>query len=560
MPAPEKAMPIEAANYIEDAINADILAGKVQGHIHTRLPPEPNGYLHIGHAKNVYINAGIAARYGGLCNLRFDDTNPAKEDTEYVDAIMQDIRWLGYDWNGGLFFGSQYFGQCYDFAEKLIRKGKAYVCDLTQDEIREYRGTLTTPGTNSPYRDRPVEENLDLFCRMRAGEFENGCRVLRARIDMVSPNINLRDPVIYRILHIAHHQTGDAWCIYPMYDFAHPIQDALEGITHSLCSLEYEAHRPLYDWVIEELEFEHKPRQIEYARLNLTNTVMSKRYLRQLVEQKMVSGWDDPRMPTLCGLRRRGYTPASIRDFIERAGVAKADSVVDYKLLEHCIREELNETAPRVMAVLDPVKVTISNWPEGKVEELELENHPGHPEMGTRKLPFSGALYIEREDFMENPPNKFFRLKPGGEVRLKGAWIIRCEQVVKDDNGMVTGLICTYDPESRSGTGEGRKVKGTLHWVDACSAVPAEVRLYDVLFNDNEAEDFASRLNADSVKVLTGSMLEGSLKDARPGDRFQFMRQGYFICDSDSQPGAPVFNRTVGLKDSWAKEINKAAE
>lgn len=560
MSGPAKAKIIEPSNYIEEAINSDIEAGKVAFHIHTRLPPEPNGYLHIGHAKNIYINAGIAEKYGGLCNLRFDDTNPAKEDTEYVEAIMHDIRWLGYDWTGGLFFGSQYFGQCYDFAENLIRKGKAFVCDLTQDEIRDFRGTLTAPGTNSPYRDRTVEENLDLFRRMRAGEFENGARVLRAKIDMASPNINMRDPVIYRILHIAHHQTGDAWCIYPMYDFAHPIQDALEHITHSLCSLEYEDHRPLYDWVIEELEFEHKPRQIEYARLNLTNTVMSKRYLRQLVEQKLVSGWDDPRMPTLCGLRRRGYTATALRDFIERAGVAKANSLVDIRLMEHCIREELNETVPRVMAVLDPVKVVLTNWPEGVTEELTLENHPGHEEMGTRKVLFSRNLFIEREDFMENPPGKFFRLKPGGEVRLKGAYIIRCEEAVKDGNGEIVELRCTYDPESKSGMGEGRKVKGTLHWVEESTAIPAEVRLYDVLFNDNEGEDYASRLNRDSFKVLNGCLLEGGLAAVKPGERFQFMRMGYFICDKDSAPGACVFNRTVGLKDSWAKEVNKAAD
>jgi glutaminyl-tRNA synthetase len=556
LPEPAKAKPIEATNYIEEAINEDILAGKVKGCVHTRLPPEPNGYLHIGHAKNIYINAGIAEKYGGLCNLRFDDTNPAKEDTEYVEAIMRDIRWLGYDWTGGLFFGSQYFGKCCEFAEKLIRKGKAYVCDLTQDETREYRGTLTEPGKNSPYRGRAVDENLDLFRRMRAGEFGNGARVLRAKIDMASPNINMRDPVIYRILHISHHQTGDEWCIYPMYDFAHPIQDALEGITHSLCSLEYEDHRPLYDWVINELEFEHKPRQIEYARLNLTNTVMSKRYLRQLVEEKLVSGWDDPRMPTLCGLRRRGYTPASIRDFIVRAGVAKADSVVDIRLLEHCIREELNETAPRAMAVLDPVKVVLTNWPEGKTEEPELENHPGHPEMGARKVTFSRNLFIEREDFMEDPPPKYFRLKPGGEVRLKGAYIIRCDEVVKDANGNVAELRCSYDPESKSGESD-RKVKGTLHWVEAGSAVPAEIRLYDVLFNDNEGEDYAARLNAGSRKALLGCLLEGGLAFAAPGARFQFMRQGYFICDADSQPGRPVFNRIVGLKDSWAKEMGK---
>ncbi len=555
---PHKAEVQTATNYIDEAVNDDILAGKVKHHIQTRFPPEPNGYLHIGHLKAMVVDFETAQRYGGVCSLRFDDTNPVKEDTEYVEAIFEDIHWLGYDWGDRLYYASDYFDRNYEIALEMIKRGKAYVCELTADQIREHRGTLTEPGRNSPWRDRPVEESLRLFEEMRAGKHPEGSITLRAKIDMASPNINMRDPVMYRILFAHHHRTGDKWCIYPMYDFSHPVDDALEGVTHSLCSLEYEDHRPLYDWAVREAGFEFPPRQIEFARLNITNTVMSKRYLRQLVETGMVSGWDDPRMPTLCGLRRRGYTPAALKDFIDRAGVAKANSTVDIKLLEHCIREELNETAPRVMGVLEPVKVTITNWPAGLVEELELENHPGHPEMGTRKIKFSGSLFIEQEDFMENPPNKFFRLKPGGEVRLKGAYIIRCDEVVKGESGEVAELKCSYDPESRSGSGEGRKVKGTLHWVDAADCVAAQVRLYDVLFNDNDAEDFAERLNPDSVKALENSLVEGSLATAMAGDRFQFMRQGYFICDTDSKPGAPVFNRTVGLKDSWAKEIGKA--
>ena len=558
MPLPVKALPIEPTNYIEEAINADIQAGKVAQHIQTRFPPEPNGYLHIGHLKALFVDFGIAERYGGVCSLRFDDTNPVKEDTEYVEAIFEDIHWMGYDWGHRLYYASDYFERNFELAVELIKAGKAFVCQLSADEMREYRGTLTEPGRNSPWRDRPVEENLRLFQEMRDGKHPEGAMTLRAKIDMASPNINMRDPVMYRILFAHHHRTGDKWCIYPMYDFSHPIDDAMEGVTHSLCSLEYEDHRPLYDWAVRETGFRNPPRQIEFARLNITNTVMSKRYLRQLVEQKLVSGWDDPRMPTLCGLRRRGYTPASLKDFIVRAGVAKANSIVDIKLLEHCIREELNETAPRVMAVLDPVRVTITNWPEGRVEDITLENHPGHPEMGTRVVKFSRGLFIEREDFMENPPGKFFRLKPGGEVRLKGAYIVKCEEVVKDAQGSVVELRCTYDQESRSGSGEGRKVKGTLHWVDAHTAIPATVRLYDVLFNDNDSEDFAARLNQDSMKKLEHSLVEGSLSGAGAGERFQFMRQGYFICDRDSKPGAPVFNRIVGLKDSWAKELNKA--
>jgi glutaminyl-tRNA synthetase len=560
LPEPTKAAPIEAANYIEEAINEDIAAGKVAFHIQTRFPPEPNGYLHIGHFKAMYIDFGTAEKYGGLCSLRFDDTNPVKEDTEYVQAIFDDIHWLGYDWGDRLYYASDYFERNYEVAVELIKKGKAYVCGLTADEIREYRGTLTEPGRNSPYRDRPAEENLRLFEEMRQGKHKEGSMTLRAKIDMASPNINMRDPVMYRILFASHHRTGDKWCIYPMYDFSHPLDDALEGVTHSLCSLEYEDHRPLYDWVVREAGFKNPPRQIEFARLNVTNTVMSKRYLRQLVEEKLVSGWDDPRMPTLCGLRRRGYTAKSLKDFIERAGVAKANSVVDIRLMEHCVREELNETAPRAMAVLDPLKVVLTNWPEGRTEELSVENHPGHEEMGRRTVRFSRDLFIERSDFMEDPPPKYFRLKPGGEARLKGAYIIRCDEVVKDGGGNVTELRCSYDPGSKSGEDGGRKVKGTLHWVEAGSAVGAEVRFYDVLFNDNEGEDYASRFSADSLKALKGCLVEGSLGSAGPGERFQFMRQGYFICDHDSRPGAQVFNRIVGLKDSWAKEMSKSGE
>lgn len=551
----------EKSNFIWDFVQEDLDAGRYES-VHTRLPPEPNGWLHIGHAKNIYVNAGTAEHFGGLCNLRFDDTNPAKEEQEFVDGIMADIRWLGYEWNGGLFFGSSYFGKCYELAEKLIMGGKAYVCDLTQEEMRAYRGTLTQPGKNSPYRDRPIEENLDLFRRMRDGEFPNGARVLRAKIDMASPNMNMRDPALYRILHMSHHQTGDTWCIYPMYDFAHPIQDALEGITHSMCSLEYEDHRPLYNWVIEVCEFPNHPRQIEYARLNLTGTIMSKRYLRKLVEEGYVRGWDDPRMPTLAAMRRRGYTPEAIRDFTSRAGVAKADSVVDSALLEHCVREHLGEIAPRAMAVLRPLKLTITNWPEDETKTITLENHPAHPEMGVHEAPFGRTLYIEQDDFMENAPGKFFRLKPGGEVRLKGAYIIRCDECVKDADGNVVEVLCSADLNSLSGSeGAGRKVKGTLHWVNAAEAVPFEARLYESLLKDEEAiaedtedeeniadkKDFIARLNPDSIQVLTGCMAEPWLKDAKDGDTYQFLRVGYFCKDKDGF----VFNRTVGLKDSY---------
>ena len=562
----------EASNFIEEFIVEDIRAGKNGGRVHTRLPPEPNGFLHIGHAKNIFVNANPPQKYGGLLNLRFDDTNPTKEDQSFVDAIQRDIRWLGYEWNGGLFFGSSYFDQCYDFAEKLIRQGDAYVCDLTQEELRTYRGTLTKPGKDSPYRERSVDENLDLFRRMRAGEFPNGARVLRARIDMASPNINMRDPALYRILHTPHHQTGDKWCIYPMYDFAHPIQDAIEEITHSMCSLEYEDHRPLYDWVIEKCGFEHKPRQIEYARLNITRTVMSKRYLRTLVETGLVSGWDDPRMPTLAGMRRRGYRPEAIRDFLARAGVAKAYSVVDAALLEHCVREHLGTVASRAMAVLRPLKVVLTNWPEDRTESVLMENHPEHPEMGEREVPFGRELWVEREDFMEEPPKKFFRLKPGGEVRLKSAYIIRCDEVVKDESGEVTELRCSVDMDSKSGTpGAERKVKGTLHWLPAHAAVPAEFRLFDYMLKDDaevgedseleEEEtagkhDYIAQFNHASIAKLSG-WIEPSLAGAQTGDVFQFMRQGYYCKDTDSTNELAVFNCTVSLKDSFAKAMKQ---
>jgi len=545
-------------NFIEEFIEEDMRTKEPR--VQTRFPPEPNGYLHIGHAKAFAIDFGMAEKYGGICNLRYDDTNPSKEDVEYVDAIQEDILWLGFQWNE-ILFGSSYFDQCYDLAVKLIQKGVAYVDELSKDEMRAYRGTLTQPGKNSPYRNRPVEENLDLFARMRAGEFEDGTKTLRAKIDMSSPNINMRDPALYRIKHVRHHQTGDKWCIYPMYDYAHPIQDAIEGVTHSLCSLEYEAHRPLYNWVVDQCEFAHKPRQIEFARLNMTDTIMSKRYLRRLVEEGYVSGWDDPRMPTLCGMRRRGYTAPAIRDFLERVGVAKADSVVDAAMLEHCVREDLNETAARRMAVLDPVFVEIENWEEGRVEEIELENHPNHPEMGARKVKLGKRVYIERSDFAEVPPKKFFRLKPEGEVRLKSAYIVKCERWEKDEAGNVVKIFCTYDPESHSGA-EARKVKGTLHWVNADDAVEAEFRLYDTLMKSESAEqeeeeeeiavekDFVDKLNPDSLVTLKG-VVEPALQGAAPGERYQFLRQGYFCADLDSTPDRPVFNRTVGLKDSY---------
>ena len=547
--------PARSKNFIEEQIEADLKArrdaGEADPRVKTRFPPEPNGYLHIGHAKALCIDFGMAEQYGGVCNLRFDDTNPTKEDVEYVEAIQEDIRWLGFEWDRML-FGSSYFDQCYELAVQLIKKGVAYVDDLSKDEMREYRGTLTEPGRNSPYRDRSVEENLDLFERMKNGEFPDGSRTLRAKIDMASPNLNLRDPAMYRILHIPHHQTGDKWCIYPMYDFAHPIQDALEGVTHSLCSLEYEAHRPLYNWVVEQCGFAHRPRQIEFARLNLENTVMSKRYLRRLVEEGHVSGWDDPRMPTLCGLRRRGYTAASVRDFLERIGVAKADSVVETAMLEHCVREDLNAHALRRMAVLDPLRVVIDNFEPGRVEQVEVENNPNDGAAGTHGVPFGRELYIEREDFAVDPPKKFFRLKPGGEVRLKGAYIVRYASHECDETGRATCVHVTYDPDTRSGQSE-RKVKGTLHWVAAESAVPAEFRLYEPLLTDDGADDgrdFIERLNPDSLTVRHG-FVEPALLGTQPGDRFQFLRVGYFCTDPDGTAERPVFNRVVGLKDSY---------
>ena len=543
----EETREIIANNFIEEFVMQDMQKNPV---VQTRFPPEPNGYLHIGHAKALCIDFGVAEKFGGKCNLRFDDTNPTKEDVEYVDAIQYDIRWLGFEWDK-LRFGSEYFDKCYELAVKLIKNGDAYVCDLTKDEMREYRGTLTEPGKDSPFRNRSIEENLDLFERMRTGEFEDGSRTLRAKIDMASPNINLRDPALYRILHRRHHQTGDKWCIYPMYDFAHPIQDAIEGVTHSLCSLEYEAHRPLYNWVIEKCGFEHKPRQIEFARLNMTNTIMSKRYLRRLVEEGYVSGWDDPRMPTLCGMRRRGYTPEAIKDFLERAGVSKADSTVDTAMLEHCVREHLNLTAHRAIAILDPVKVIIDNWDDG-YENITLENLPGDESQGTHTVRFGRELYIEREDFMEEPPKKFFRLKPDGEVRLKGAYIVKCISARKDENGVVAEIHCTYDPATRSGECE-RKVKGTLHWLCAEDAVPAEFRLYESLMAPDanpDAEDFIENINKNSLETKHG-FVEPMLAECKAGERYQFMRIGYFAADADHTPQKPVFNRTVGLKDSF---------
>jgi glutaminyl-tRNA synthetase len=552
-----------ASNFILDIINEDLKNGRNESRVHTRFPPEPNGYLHIGHAKAICIDFGIAGKYGGLCNLRFDDTNPVKEDTEYVDSIMGDVRWLGFDWEDRLYYASDYFDCLYEYAVELIQKGLAYVDDLNADEVREYRGTLTEPGKNSPYRNRSVEENLDLFRRMKDGEFAEGSRILRAKIDMASPNLNMRDPAVYRILKAHHHRTGDAWCIYPMYDFQHPLSDAREGITHSLCSLEYEDHRPLYDWFVENTSVPTKPRQIEFARLNLNYTVMSKRKLIELVRNNYVNGWDDPRMPTICGLRRRGYTPESIRTFCEKIGVAKTYSVVDMGLLEHCIREDLNYKATRVMAVLRPLKVIISNYPEDQVEWFDVENNPENPEMGSRKVPFSKVIYIEQDDFMEDPPKKYFRLFPGNEVRLKNAYFIKCRQIVKDEaTDQILELHCTYDPETRGGNApDGRKVKGTIHWVSAEHAVDAEIRLYDTLFStpdpDDGKADYKDYLNPDSLVVLNHCKVEPSLATAAPGSRFQFLRMGYFCTDTDTKEGTPVFNRTVGLKDSWAKVAAK---
>ncbi|HZK26825.1 MAG TPA: glutamine--tRNA ligase/YqeY domain fusion protein [Thermoclostridium sp.] len=554
----------KVSNFIQDIIEEDLKTGRVKK-IHTRFPPEPNGYLHIGHAKAICIDFGMAEKYNGLCNLRFDDTNPTKEDVEYVDSIIEDIKWLGFDWEDRLYYASDYYDQFYDYAVILVEKGLAYVDDLTAEEIREYRGTLTQPGKDSPYRNRPVEESLVLFERMKNGDFDNGERVLRAKIDMASPNINMRDPVIYRILKASHHRTGDKWCIYPMYDFAHPLEDAIENITHSLCSLEFEDHRPLYDWFLEKLEIKDPPRQFEFARLNLTYTMMSKRKLRNFVENNIVGSWDDPRMPTLSGLRRRGFTPASIRNFCDSIGVSKTYSVVDYSFLEHCIREDLNSKAQRVMAILDPIKVIIDNYPDDLTEEMDVENNPEESETGTRKVPFSRELYIEREDFQEDPPRKYFRLKPGGEVRLKNAYFIKCESFVKDDDGNIIEIHCTYDPKSRGGSSpDGRKVRGTIQWVSARHAKDAEVRLYDHLFTKedpddvSEGGDYMENVNPDSLIVLKNCKLEPSLKDAKPGEAFQFIRTGYFCVDSkEYEKGNLVFNRTVSLKDTWAKIVKK---
>lgn len=545
-------------DFIRQIVAEDLAAGKYE-RIITRFPPEPNGYLHIGHAKSICLNFGIAQEFGGLCNLRFDDTNPIKEEQEYVDAIMEDVRWLGFDWGDRLYFASDYFQQMYEYALHLIKAGKAYVDSLSAEEIRQYRGTLTEPGKESPYRNRSVEENLGLFQRMKAGEFPDGAHVLRAKIDMASGNINLRDPVLYRILHATHHRTGDTWCIYPMYDFAHPISDALEGVTHSICTLEFEDHRPLYDWVMENCPVPFRSHQYEFARLNLSYTVLSKRRLIRLVQEGHVRGWDDPRMPTLSGMRRRGYPPAALRRFCDLIGVGKRENVVDMALLEYCVREELNKTAPRVMAVLRPLKVVIINYPEGQVEELEAINNPEDPSAGTRLVPFSRELYIERDDFLEEPPRKFYRLAPGREVRLRYAYFIRCVEVVKDEEtGEIVELRCTYDPATKGGYApDGRKVQATLHWVSAAHALSAEVRLYDRLFNAPEpgaaTGNFLDDLNPNSLEVLTGCRLEPSLAKARPGDVFQFERLGYFCLDQDSTAARPVFNRTVTLKDPWAK-------
>lgn len=542
------------SNFLTEIIDEDIANG-FSDRIHTRFPPEPNGYLHIGSAKAIYINFSIAQRYNGLFNLRYDDTNPVKEDTEYVESIEEDLRWLGAIPNGGIFYGSDYFEQCYEYAVKLIREGKAYVCDLTPEEMREYRGTLTQPGKDSPYRNRSVEENLDLFQRMRNGEFPDGSKTLRAKIDMASPNMNMRDPAIYRIVRAHHHRQGDKWCIYPLYDFAHPIQDAIEGITHSLCSLEFENHRPLYEWVIDNIGFEHKPKQREFARLNITHTVMSKRYLRELVETNQVDGWDDPRMPTLCGLRRRGYTPSSILEFVKRAGIAKANSLVDIKLLEYCIREELNATAPRRMAVTEPLKVVLTNYPADKTEYFQVSNNPVDPEAGTREVAFTRELYIERSDFAEVPPPKFQRLKPGGEVRLMGAYIVKCEELVKDEAGNLIELRCSADLEAGNGNPlDGRKVRGTIHWVSAQHAVDAQIMLYDNLFSLEdvngvpEGTNYLDYLNPNSLTKLVDCKLEASLAQAQPGERFQFVRMGYFCKDSKHEG---TFNRIVTLKDSF---------
>jgi glutaminyl-tRNA synthetase len=551
--------PSSSVDFVRAIIEEDIRTGRFGGRVHTRFPPEPNGYLHIGHAKSINLNYGVARDHGGKFNLRFDDTNPTKEEQEYVDSILEDVRWLGADWEDRLFFASDYFDQLYKWAVQLIKAGKAYVCDLSADEVREYRGTLSEPGKESPYRNRSVEENLSLFERMRAGEFPDGSRTLRAKIDMASRNLNMRDPVLYRILHASHHRTGDKWCIYPMYDWAHGQSDSIEGVTHSICTLEFEDHRPLYDWCLDALGVYH-PQQIEFARLILNYTVLSKRRLNALVQTGFVSGWDDPRMPTISALRRRGYTPEAIRDFCGRIGVSKANTVVDVALLEHCVREDLNKRAPRVMAVLRPLRVVIENYPEGRVEWVEATNNPEDESMGIRLLPFARELYIEQDDYREDPPKGWFRLGPGREVRLKHAYYITVREAIKDEKGEVVELRCTYDPESRGGsTPDGRMVKGTLHWVSAAHALAAEVRLYEILFlkadpdDVPEGEDWRANLNPNSLETLTGCRVEPGLAGVAPGSRFQFLRHGYFCMDPDSAGGKPVFNRTVGLRDTWAK-------
>ena len=551
---------VPRTNFIREIILDDLKTGKYRGRVHTRFPPEPNGYLHIGHAKSICLNFGLAAEFGGKTNLRFDDTNPEKEEREYVDSIRDNVRWLGFDWEDRMFYASDYFGQIYEWARQLVRAGNAYVCDLSAEEMRQYRGTLTEPGTESPYRNRSVEENLDLLDRMRKGEFPDGSRTLRAKIDMASPNLNMRDPVMYRILRAEHHRTGNAWCIYPMYDFAHGQSDSIEGITHSICTLEFEDHRPLYDWYIDQLGIHH-PRQIEFDRLNITYTLLSKRKLLQLVEKGHVRGWDDPRMPTLSGIRRRGYTSEAIRNFCNSLGVSKTNGTIELRLLEHHVREDLNKRAPRMMAVLRPLRVVIDNYPDTPGgDELEAVNNPEDASAGTRKVPFSRVLYIEQDDFREVPPKQYYRLSPGKEVRLRYAYFIQCESVVKNEEGEVVEIHCTYDPATRGGNApDGRKVKSTIHWVSAAHAVDAEVRLYDTLFTSEdpnaapEGEDFTVNLNPASLEILTGCKLEPALANAAPLERFQFERLGYFCVDRDTAPGAPIFNRTVALKDTWAK-------
>jgi len=547
------------SNFIRDIILDDLKTGKFGGRVHTRFPPEPNGYLHVGHAKSIHINFGLAREFGGKCNLRFDDTNPSKEETEYVESIIEDVRWLGGDWEDRLFYASDYFDQLYEWAVELIQKGKAYVCDLSADQVRQQRGTLTEPGQESPYRNRSVEENLDLFERMRKGEFPDGARTLRAKIDMTSPNLNMRDPVLYRILRATHHRTGDKWCIYPMYDFAHGQCDSIERITHSICTLEFEDHRPLYDWFIEQLGIYH-PQQVEFDRLNLTYTLLSKRKLLALVQNKLVRGWDDPRMPTISGMRRRGYTPEALRNFCNRIGVSKTNGTTELSLLEYFVRDDLNRRAARVMAVLRPLRVVIDNYPEGQVEQMEAVNNPEDASAGTRPVPFSKVIYIEQDDFREDPPKQYFRLAPGREVRLRYAYLVTCTGVVKDANGNVSELHCTYDPATKGGNApDGRKVKSTIHWVSAAHAIDAEVRIYDTLFTREdpdevpEGQDFTANLNPNSLEVIVGAKLEPSLRDAPPGSRYQFERLGYFAVDPDARPGNPVFNRTVALRDTWAK-------